>query len=197
MARGFRNWQANFFLADQWKIGPRLQIYYGLRYNLETAPREVDGLNQLPYGCDCNNLSPRFSIAYRMHNEWVLRTGYTISFGQVFPVTYQQIRFNLPQVKYLLVQNPSLVDPLRGINLSDPHVRSSATLLSPNMVAPYSHQYNLSFERQWRKDYTLRVGYVGSRTIKLLNSFVQNRAVPVPGIPLTIDTVDQRRADPR
>ncbi|MEO7650404.1 MAG: hypothetical protein ABIZ80_08035 [Bryobacteraceae bacterium] len=197
VARGFRNWQANFFLADQWKAGSRLQLYYGLRYNLETAPREVDGLNQIPYGCDCNNLSPRFSIAYRLKAEWVLRTSYTISFGQIFPVTYQQIRFNLPQVRYLQVQNPSLLDPLRGINLSDPGVRSSATLLAPNMVAPYSHQYNLSFERRLRKDYTVRMGYIGSRTIKLLNSYVENRAVPKAGVPLTIDTVDQRRADPR
>ena len=97
MARGFRNWGANLFFADQWKVSPRLQIYYGLRYNLEAAPNEVNGLDRIPYGCDCNNFSPRFSIAWRGPGEWVLRTGYTVSFGQILPVTYQQVRYNPPQ----------------------------------------------------------------------------------------------------
>jgi hypothetical protein len=43
----------------------------------------------------------------------------------------------------------------------------------------------------------LRTGYVGSRSLKLLNAYIVNRAEPVPGIPLTTATVDQRRPDPR
>lgn len=42
-----------------------------------------------------------------------------------------------------------------------------------------------------------RFGYVGSRSFKLLNGYTINRAQPRPGIPLTLDTVDVRRADPR
>jgi len=44
---------------------------------------------------------------------------------------------------------------------------------------------------------TVRLGYIGSRTFKLLNSYVRNRGEIVPGVPLTLATVDQRRADPR
>jgi hypothetical protein len=43
----------------------------------------------------------------------------------------------------------------------------------------------------------LRTGYIGSRSLKLLNGLVTNRAQPREGIPLTLATVDARRADPR
>ena len=197
MARGFRNWGANFFAADKWKIGPRLEIYYGLRYGLDTAPVEVNGLNRIPYGCDCNNFSPRFSVAYRAVAGVVARASYTISYGQIQPVTYQQLRYNPPHAHYVQLPNPDLVNPLGGIDLNDPDVRSSPTLLSPGLAAPYSHQYNFSLERRFSGKYMARVGYLGSRTLKLLYPFVMNRADPVPGVVSTTANVDARRPDPR
>jgi hypothetical protein len=194
MHRGYRNWAADLFWADQWQAAPSLQIYYGVRYGLDSAPVEVNGLDQFPYSCDCNNVSPRFSIAWRGPREWVLRAGYTISFGQIFPVTYGQQRYNLP-ARYVQVQNPDLLDPLRGVNLQNG--RTSPTFLSPDLVAPYAHQYGLSFERRFASRYLLRIGYTGSRSFKLLDIFVDNRAEVVPGIPLTTQTIDRRRPDSR
>jgi hypothetical protein len=43
----------------------------------------------------------------------------------------------------------------------------------------------------------LRVAYIGSRTMKLHTKVVSNRAEPVPGIPTTTATINQRRPDPR
>ncbi|HWQ53674.1 MAG TPA: TonB-dependent receptor [Bryobacteraceae bacterium] len=197
MARGYRNWGGALFAADQWKVGPTLQVYYGVRWAFDTTPYEVNGLETIPYGCDCNNVSPRFSIAWRGPRDWVVRTGYTVSFGQVLPVTYGQARYNLPHARYLQVQNPDLLDPFRGIDLNDPNGRTSPTFLSPELVAPYVHQYNFSLERRLKGAYLLRLGYVGSRTFHMLDVFTVNRAVPVDGIPLTTATVDRRRADPR
>ncbi len=196
MARGFRNWNANLYAADQWTITPRFQIYYGIRYNLDTTPTEVNNLNAIPYGCDCNNLSPRFSLAWRGPHAWVVRTGYTVSFGQILPVTYQQVRYDPPGSYYIQVQNPDLLHPLSGIDLTNPNVRTSPTWLSPDLATPYSHQYNLSAEHRI-KNAVLRFGYTGSRTFKLLDGYIGNRAVPVDGVALTTATVDQRRADPR
>jgi hypothetical protein len=196
LARGFRNWSANAFFGDKWTPSPRLQLYLGVRYNLLAAPVEVDGLNQVPYGCDCNNVSPRFSIAYNVAG-WVLRTAYTVSFAEIPPVTYQQVRNNAPLVSYIQVQNPDLLDPLRGIDLTAPGLRTSPTVLSPDLTSPYAHQYNFSLERRLPGGPLLRLGYIGSRTIKLLNVYIMNRADPAPGIPLIPATVDRRRPDPR
>ncbi len=195
MARGFRNIGANFFLGDQWRASPRLQLYYGLRYNLDSTPVEVNGRNQVPYACDCNNFSPRFSVAYRLRGEFVLRTGYTVSFAGIPPVTYGQVRSNLPEGRYLMLQNPDLLEPLRGIDLNDPLLRTSPTILASNLVSPYAHQYSFSLENRFSNRYFVRVGYIGSRTFKLLDSYQLNRAVP--GIPLTTQTVNERRPDSR
>ena len=197
LARGFRTWTANAFFADRWNVRQGLQIYYGLRYNLVTAPTEVNGLNAQPYGCDCNNFSPRLAAAWMMGRGWTMRAAYTVSFGRIEPVTYQQIRNNPPLVRYVQVQNPDLLDPLRGIDMANPNGRTSPTVISTDMVSPYAHQYSLLLERRLAGGSMLRLGYLGSRSLKLLNTFIQNRADPVPGIPLTLDTVDLRRPDQR
>ncbi len=195
-SRGFRNWGANLFLADQWRVNSRLSIYYGLRYYLESAPYEVNRWNPIPYGCDCNNISPRFHIALELPRQWVLRTGYTTSFDQIPAVTYAQVRYNPPHSFYIQVQNPDVLNPLKNIDLRSAGARTSPTFLSEDFVSPYAHQYNFSLERRFGQ-MNLRMGYFGSRTFKLINSFIENRAEPVPGIPLTTATVDLRRPDPR
>lgn len=199
--RGFRNIDAALFAADQWSVSSVLQLYYGIRYSLATAPIEVNGLNTAPYGCDCNNFSPRFSIAYRMRPALLLRASYTVSFGEIYPATYSQMRLNAPGAIRIQLQNPDLLHPIGGLDLTDPSLRQSPTRLSPDLVSPYSHQYNLGLERdfgvQSASRYLLRLQYVGSRTFKLLDGYWLNRAIPVTGLPLTNATVDQRRPDPR
>ena len=196
MHRGFRNWSANFFLADQWKITRDLQIYFGVRYNADSVPVEVNGLDTLPYGCDCNNFGPRFAIAWNAPAGWTVRSSYSVSHGQILPVTYAQVRYNLPLARYVQIQNPDLLNPLAGVDLADPRTRTSPTFISPDLATPYTHQYNFSAEHQVHGA-VVRLAYIGSRTLKMLDSYIGNRAVPVAGVPLTTATVDQRRPDPR
>jgi hypothetical protein len=192
--RGFRNAQFNLFFGDQWKARPGLQVYWGVRYSAETAPFEVNGREMIPYDCDCNNLSPRLSLAWEAPRGWLVRTGYTVSYSQIPAVTYGQVRNNLPGSRYVQIQNPdSIVAPLRNLAAQG---RSAPIFLARELTSPYAHQYGLTMERRW-SEYVLRLGYVGSRTIKLLNTQQENRAGRPEGIPVTLDTVDARRADPR
>src|SRR5262249_39440221 len=123
----------------------------------------------------------------------ILRSSYTISYGQIYPVTYQQARFNPPEVVTYVVPNPNLVDPLAGITAD----RSALLLLDRDLVAPYSNQYNLSWERRLIGNAYLHLGYIGSRTVKIPVQLAANRARPVAGIDLTTATVNDRRPDPR
>jgi hypothetical protein len=195
--RGYRNWSADGYIADRWRPNQRLQVYYGLRWTMDTRPVEIRNQESLPYRTDWNNFSPRFSLAWRAGRGWTARAMYATSFMPIPPVTYQQVRNNLPGVFYVQVPDPDLANPLHGIDLSRKDGRNSPTWFSPDLVSPYSHQYNAGIERQVFAGAILRFSYIGSRTIKLLNSYVMNRAEPVPGIPLTSATVDQRRPDPR
>lgn len=197
LSRGYRNWNLSAYVADQWRVHSRLQLSLGLRYSVDSRPYEVNGIDSIPYSCDCNNYSPRVSLAWQAGAGWTVRAMYTTTFAQILPVTYQQVRNNPPLVKYVMVSNPDLLDPLAGIDLDSPNMRYTPTWLSPDLVSPYSHQYNAALERRIAGGALLRLNYIGSRTFKLLNSYIMNRAEPVPGIPLTSGTVDLRRPDPR
>ncbi|MEQ1946801.1 MAG: TonB-dependent receptor [Bryobacteraceae bacterium] len=206
MYRGYRNWISDEFIADQWNVTRRLQLYVGVRHSMNTAPREVNNLDVAPFRTDWNNFSPRFSFAVLGPREWVVRGSYTVSFSQVMPATYSQMRYNPPGSHSVTVNfpdpstvvgvNQSLTNPLAGVDLTSPNARSTVTLISPDLVAPYSHQYNFTIEKKIGPA-VVDIGYLGSRSIKLLNYFSLNRGLPVDGIPLTTATVNQRRQDPR
>ena len=198
--RGFRNWGMQYFLGDVWQVRPNLTLNLGLRYEPVTRPSEVNGLSRIPYGCDCNNFAPQFGFAYRMGSKWgVLRAGYGMHYGEIFPATFMQARFNPPENLSLFVGAPDLVDPLKDFSPEDldPDARASVFQLSSRLVAPYVHHYNLEWELGLSENWILELGYVGSRSRNLLVGLSKNRAQPVPGIPQTTRTINQRRADPR
>ncbi len=198
--RGFRNWAMQHYIGDKWMVSRNLTLDLGLRYEPVTAPREVDGLTMIAYDCDCNNLAPRFGFAYRLDRGLgVLRGSYAIHYGQIFDVTYGQARFSPPHNINVAVQVPDLVNPLANLAPSDfdPTARSTVFSMDPELTTPYSHQYGLNWEVSLRRGLSLDLGYVGSRTHKLLTMWYTNRALPVPGIPQTTGTVNLRRPDPR
>jgi hypothetical protein len=196
--RGFRNWDLHYFAGDNWHFSPTLSVSYGLRYQPVLRPVEVNHLNTISYSTDWNNLSPFAGLSYRLPDQWgTLRTSYGLEYGQIFPVTFQQIRFSPPSNLKIVVPNPNLAAPLQDFDLSNPNIRSTTYVLDPRLVTPYSHQYNLSWETTIAGDWHLQLGYVGSRSHKLLLMWYTNRANPVPGIPQTTATVNLRRQDPR
>ena len=198
--RGFRSWRMQYFLGDQWKPNSSLTLSFGLRYQLATRPSEVNRLSEIPYHCDCNNFAPSFSFAYRPEQGWgVLRGAYGVHYGEIFPATYTQERFNPPHNLNISVNAPDLTNPLAGVALNalDPNARSNIFDLAPDLVAPYSHQYNFSWELAPARDWTVRLGYLGSRTHRLFSVWTLNRARDVPGIPFKTRTINQRRPNQR
>lgn len=195
--RGFRNNEFSSFIGDDWRVNSRLNVYYGLRYEIVTAPTEVNNLNQLPYNCDCNNFAPRFGLALRIPGGRI-RAAYSVHFGEIFPVTYSQIRYNPPLNIKFEIQAPDMLTPFSQLNVpADPSARSTILNISPDLTTPYVHLYNFSWEPDIGKNWKLQLGYVGSRAHKLLMLQYNNRAVPVPGIPQTTATINDRRPDPR
>ena len=196
--RGFRNWDMYFYAGDVWKARPNLTLDFGLRYEPSPSPYEVNGLNEIPYDCDCNNLAPQIGLAYQLPGRWgVARCGYGLQYGQIFPVTFQQVRFSPPGSVKLVIMAPDLGDPMRGLTQTGqiPDARPNLYLLDPELAVPYSHQYNAAWEPNWSSILRVQFGYVGSRSHKLLIMWYLNRAHAVPGIPQTTATINDRRAD--
>jgi hypothetical protein len=198
VSRGFRNWDMQYYVGDSWQVSPVLTLHLGLRYTPVTTPTEVNHFERIPYPCDCNNVAPLFGFAYRLPGAWgVLRGGYSIQYGEIYPVTFQQVRFDPPWSRKVVVPSPSLVNPQVSLtqNGSTPDARTTVYELSPTLVTPYEHSYNFSWEKTLPGTWHLQAGYVGSRAHKLLTMWYLNRAQPVAGIPQTTATWNERRAD--
>jgi hypothetical protein len=194
--RGFRSWDQQYSVGDHWRLSPTLTLNYGLRYQPITAPTEVNNLTRIPYHCDCNNLGPQFGFAWRLPGRWgVLRGAYGLQYAGIYAVTFQQLRWDPPNFLKVEVQEPSLTDPLAGVNLNPATARSTVFEVPPNLVSPYTHEYNFSWDLSTSTKWKLQLGYVGSRTEKLFMIWFDNRAVPVPGVPQTLDTIEARRPD--
>jgi hypothetical protein len=196
MARGFRQSAGNVYFADRIKITPTLQMYVGVRYSPEGSPYEVSGRGTVPYPCDCNNFAPRASVAWRFRTAWTMRAMYALSYSPVPPVTYQQVRSNVPWARYYTVNNPDLLNPLRDLGASAANQQSAVNVLPADLRTPYAHLYSYVLERQSATRGMLRIGYTGSRSMKLLTGVVLNRALPHPTIPYTTATINDRRPDP-
>lgn len=196
--RGFRLWEGQFFAGDKWQMTPDFTLLYGLRWQPVTRPVEVNGLNTAPYDSDWNNLAPNLGFAWRLPRKMgIFRGAYATQFGDIFFVTFQQIRFSPPGNNKIVVNAPDLINPLGTGNSGAPLPIARPTIyqLDPEMATPYSHQYNLSWEPDWSGNLRLQFGYVGSRSMKLLTMWYQNRAHPVEGIPQTTATINLRRAN--
>jgi hypothetical protein len=198
--RGFRQWDMQYYLGEEWRPHPKLSLNGGVRYVPVTAPSEVQGRARIPYDCDCNNIAPRFGFAWRPGDRWgVIRAAYGVQYGDIAPVTYSASRFNAPYNNRIRVAAPDFLRPLGDTDISvvDPNGRGTFFDFSPDLVMPYEHQYNFSWERPVYRDWKLNLGYVGSRAIKIVTLWYFNRAQPTPGIPQTTATQNDRRPDKR
>ena len=198
--RGFRAWTPVFYVGDIWRASQRFTLNYGLRYENSPAPFEVNGLTEIPYDCDCNNFAPNFGFAYRANDRWgVFRASYSLQYGELFAATYMQTRFNPPAILNPNIDTPSLANPLSSFPPGgpDPNQRSDYYRLDPELSTPYSHQYNFTWEMRPHQDWTVEMSYIGSRSIKLLQTWWVNRGQHIEGIESATSNINARRADPR
>ena len=195
--RGFRWFEQQYFVSDIWKVRSDLTVNYGLRYTPVTGPNEVNHLTPVNFNCDCNTFAPQFGIAWQTPGAGVVRAAYGLQFGDVYPQTLQQVRWDPPNFLKVEVQAPpSLLNPLQGTDLG-PGARHLHFDVPPNLESPYSHQYTFLWEPLQGRPWSIQLGYIGSRTHKLFMMWFANRAVPVPGIPQITATITERRPDPR
>lgn len=201
--RGFRNWEQALYVEDQIRFRPTFSFSLGLRYELMTAPVEVNGRTDLGFRTDKNNFAPRVGFAWNPGGgKTTLRGAYGISYSTIYPISYGMARFNPPAVQLLSLTNRSMLEELTlGNNartlVPQPGGQSALWKLSPDLEFPYSHQYTFSLERPLPWATTVRASYIGMRSFHLLSQGIYNRGLPSTTIPNTTTTINQRRPDQR
>ena len=199
--------QNNFsgFAQDDYQVTNRLVLNYGLRYELNTVLESpanrltnysiarglftpgVDTDTGL-YRGDHNNFAPRlgFALTVTKDGRTVMRGGYGVYYDAILFTT--AVNLNLNQVD----------DPLTGLSLALPGQKMSTLfrpstlitsfgILSPraladNLSTPYAQHFNLILQREFGGTMLASIGYVGTKSTKLIRSRDINQAVFLPGL---------------
>lgn len=143
---------------------------------------------------DYENFGPRIGYAFQALKMTVVRSAYGIFFDHNPAIVDNRAAQGQPFLKQAVITGPfSLTSPYGSAAPMIPNAitpTSGATftpygtwaLQSPNQRSGYVQEWNLIVEQQLRSDLLIRVGYVGSKGSRLLDSIEQNAAVYIPGI---------------
>ncbi len=180
--RGYRNWEHGAWYYDRFRLRPNLTLNLGLRYEAITAPYDVSHRFEFQHDTDANNFGPQFGFAWNSGvADMVVRGGYGVHFGGLTLATWNRQAGNPPLVNSFSSGAPDLREISEISSLQpQPGRISGLGSLDAAAAVPYSHIYNLAIERELPAAMLVRVGYQGSRTIKLFTGLSLNRAVPDP-----------------
>ena len=144
---------------------------------------------------DLRNFQPRAGAAYRLSNKMALRAGFGLStmdlfvtaldqnFEEYFTSVTRQSPSGDPTPVFFISKGPGPVNydvlpngtsPFQGVNYS----ARTATWYDPGMRAPYSMNWNATWQYEFAPTWLLDMSYQGSAAVGLLNSWDIN-AIPL------------------
>jgi hypothetical protein len=202
-----RQWYADAFVQDAWRVSSTTTINAGLRYEFMSPLTDVSndwaglfvtptqltayigGQQGTPKGLYYPNklkFAPRFGIAKQVP-QWglVLRTGYGTFYTPVDMNTWCNNLHNVPIIFPETNQSDSFTPSITSFNFNPAVVGktvTSFTAFDPHQAAQYVQQFTASIQKTLAKETTLEIGYQGDRGYHLQRSHVINNAQPGKGL---------------
>jgi hypothetical protein len=154
---------------------------------IELSPKAGLSNNVWSYlGQDTNNVAPRLGFAYQVMPKTVVRGAFGI-FYNLLPASYfGNYAANIPFEGTETFEQPAGVPT---ISMNAPFASTGAFTANPSVnaqhstVTPYTEAWNLAVERQFGKNTSVRVGYVGQNNIKQNNSSGSGNTAPDINLP--------------
>jgi hypothetical protein len=190
------------YAQDTWRVRQNLTLNLGARYEYTTVPvgeqaqslnaaASVPGvLNFKSPSADPFAFAPRVGFAYTpgKNGNTVIRGGFSMAYDVFFDnvgVLSVPPQFSNTVDLTHANNNPGFLEnggisPAFGLNGTTPGaLRAATSTYIPDQKLPYSINYNLSVEHVFAKDYTVEVGYLGTKGVHLIVQQQLNRQSPV------------------
>jgi hypothetical protein len=181
---------AEFFIADDWKVSPRLTLNLGTRYTLNFPSTErrdqgaIFNLNtqvlDFPHTArelECCDFGPRVGLAYRIGETWVVRSGYGMIFFEQSGITTPFTIPQFPFVQTLGQQSPDNVNaaftlangPAVQVTAPNPNSGLGQGVFGVDRYngSGYSQQWNVAVQKTLGSNWNVEVGYLGSKNTRL------------------------------
>jgi hypothetical protein len=190
--RYWRFWLLGGYAQEEFQLGTRLTLTGGLRYEVMTMPRDINGrdsalpnvsdrtatVGELYESPDYNNVSPRIGAAWDVTGDGrtAIRGGYGIYFNTNSSQNLIVTVTNPPATPRVVFANPPFPNP--------PFDRTSGLSIRPiqwDLETPRLHVWNVNLQRELWPGTSVTIGVAGSRGKHLLRSNDVNTAVPITG----------------
>ncbi|MGI9064989.1 MAG: carboxypeptidase regulatory-like domain-containing protein [Pyrinomonadaceae bacterium] len=177
--RGYRQWFWAMFGQEDYKPRPNLTLNLGLRYELVTVPREVNGKvtnlrnvtdSKMTVGDPWHSNPSKYNFAPRIGVAWdpfkdgktSVRAGFGIFYDEILPKYYvfsgaPPFRFSSSLTNVTLPLAPLIASKNPG------NVLAVVQSINFDLQSPYLMQYNLSVQRSLPGNVDITIAYVGSR----------------------------------
>jgi Carboxypeptidase regulatory-like domain/TonB dependent receptor/TonB-dependent Receptor Plug Domain len=185
----------SLFVQDEWKVNDRLNLSYGVRWELNPAPHDANGntpytVDQItnlatvtlapkgtaPWKTTYTNFAPRLGAAYRVHqgpsSGTVLRAG-----AGLFYDTGTQLAadgyYGVGTTGFKSFNGSAFplttgqIDSVPKPNANAPY-NVAVWGFDPHLKLPYTVQWNAALEQQLGEQQTLNINYVASASRRLL-----------------------------
>ncbi len=181
---------AEFFAGDEWKASERLTVNVGTRYTLNFPSTEAHGHDAVfnlqtqvldfPHTgreLECCDFGPRVGLAYRIGDNWAIRSGYGMIWFEQTGITTP---FTLPQFPFVQTVGQQSQDNINPAFVLTGGPTVQVTAPNPNsglgqgvfgvdrkVGSGYSQQWNFTVQRTIGKDVNFEIGYLGSKNTHL------------------------------